>query len=219
MKVFAGALAIVVAVAAPARAQEVGVYGAGLDANLTNVLRFGYGGGVSFTALYHARVGVRVDGGLYEGREHYTAPICTISTNEPQCVPEVVTSRTPFGMLDAMAVVSVVDHPGMRIYLGAGASHLSLSNEQRGAKSDSVYSPKQSASGTGPVFMASIVGRPQWRYHFGGEATILVHRTGQLDACGTGNQGPFCGSLNVTEFRLAIVYAPRWAVLGTGTHD
>lgn len=215
MKPLVSAVCLVVIAAASARAQEVSVYAAALDGNLRNVLQFGYGGGASFTALVHARAGVRVDAGFYEAREHYTAPLCVPGGTQP-CLTgsEVVTSRTPFNMQDAMVVVAPLLAEGARLYVGAGISRFSLSNDQIGDRTDSTYSAKQSATGTGPVFMVSIVGRPQWRYHFAGEAMLTYHRTGQLRSCSAGEsppQQPFCGSLGVTELRLGLVYAPRWA--------
>lgn len=214
MRAFIAAVWLAAGIAAPVRAQELGAYGAVADGNLKDVLQFGWGGGLSFTALYHARLGARIDAGFYESIQHYTIPQCVVGGPQP-CLStaDVVTSRTPFDMQDAMVVYAPFEAEAGRVYVGAGVSHFSLSNDQVGENSGSLYSAKQSASGSGAAFMLSIIGRPQWQYDLAGEAMLTYHRTGRLRSCGAGEappRPPFCGSLGVTELRLGVVYAPRW---------
>lgn len=214
MKGLISAVGLLVLAAAPVHAQELGAYGAVVDGNLTNVLQFGWGGGLSFTALYHARLGARVDAGFYEALQHYRVPPCVPAGTQPcAATADIVTSRTPFDMQDAMVVYAPWTAPGGRVYVGAGVSHFSLSNDQVGENRDSVYSAKQTANGTGPVFMLGIIGRPDWHLQMAGEAMLTYHLTGRLRSCGAGQappQPPFCGSLGVTELRIGAVYTPRW---------
>lgn len=215
MRRLVAATVLVMLAVAPLRAQEASLFGAVADGNLKNVLQFGWGGGLGFTALYHARLGVRVDAGFYEDEEHYTSPPCSPGGVQPcPATAEIVNSTTRYDLQDAMAVVAPFVAQGGRVYVGAGVSHLSFRNGQMGATTDSTYSPEQSASGTGPVFMLSVVGRPGWGPDVGGEATLLYHHPGRMRGCASGQsppRAPFCGSVGVTELRLGLVYAPRWA--------
>lgn len=210
--IVAGSLALIAA--APLRAQELSVYGAAADGNLKNVLQFGWGAGLGFTALYDARLGARVDAGFFEDQEHYTSAPCPAGA-VPSCATagELVNSSTRYHMQDAMLVVAPFVAEGGRVYVGAGVSHFSFTNSQKGASSDSTYSPRQSARGTGPAFMLSIIGRPDWRYQVAGEAMLTYEHPGRLRDCGAGEsppRSPFCGSVGVTELRLGLVYTPRW---------
>lgn len=201
----------------PARAQELAVYGGAGHSGLEDV-RLAYGAGLSGSALYHDRIGLRVDLGGYLARRHFSSvDYCRPPNPQPgtpptTCRPQRLVSESGLvlGSIDLLARTRL-PYKGLRAQGGVGVSRFGVSNEIRFSRGDTVVSPRQSSSPWGWTAFVSLIGRPRWRLEISPELTYLVHQSADLNRCdATAAFAPLCGRLALQELRFALTWSPRW---------
>jgi len=209
MRVLIGAAVVLASgLSAPARSQEIGVYGAAGVGGFRDVRR-PFGGGLEATWLFHDWIGIRADAGWYWTLEHRTTPICQGGAGEAiVCTSTQLASHSHFPQLDGMLLFRAhIPGKGVRLEGGIGPTWINATNEIRTEK-DSVFSPSLSSSAAGLMMMVGVLAHPSWKLPVDLEGAYAYHMTGRFGACTTGSStDPLCDrSLNFHELRLSLFY-------------
>lgn len=210
MRVVIGASAVLALgfSAVPARAQEIGVYGAAGVGGFRDVRR-PFGGGLEATWLFHDWIGIRADAGWYWTLEHRTAPICTGGAGEAiVCTSTQLASHSHFPQFDGLLMLRAhVPHKGIRIEGGIGPTWINVTNEIKTEK-DSVFSPSISSSAAGLMMMGGVLVHPSWwKAPIDLEGAYAYHMTGRFGACTGSSPDPLCDrKLNFHELRFSVFY-------------